>query len=168
MSNASRSTRIHQAFRILYPQIVGELFTEIMIGLPSISGNGGPSTFQKFMAIWDTGASHSVITPHIVKALNLIPSGKTEVSGVNSKETRDTFIIDLGLPNKVHVPNWRVTECEINSDRIDALIGMDIIQNGDFSIANGTGATIFSFAFPSFKNPTDLYEKANSINPRVK
>jgi hypothetical protein len=43
---------------------------------------------------------------------------------------------------------------------------MDIIQLGDFSISNGGGETLFSFAIPPFKNKTDYFEKALSINKR--
>ena len=50
----------------------------------------------------------------------------------------------------------------------DILIGMDIIRFGDFSISNGGGKTLFSFAFPPFENKTDLVEKANRVNKNNK
>ena len=44
------------------------------------------------------------------------------------------------------------------------LIGMDIIRLGDFSISNGAGKTLFTFAMPPFDDKIDLYEKAISVN----
>ena len=44
------------------------------------------------------------------------------------------------------------------------LIGMDIIQRGDFSISNGEGKTLFSFVLPPFEKKTDHYEKSIAIN----
>jgi len=43
---------------------------------------------------------------------------------------------------------------------------MDIIQLGDFSISNGEGKTLFTFAMPPFESKTDLYEKALGVNER--
>jgi hypothetical protein len=48
------------------------------------------------------------------------------------------------------------------------LIGMDIIRYCDFSISNGNGKTLFSFAMPPFENKTDHYEKALKINMKNK
>jgi len=45
---------------------------------------------------------------------------------------------------------------------------MDIIQLGDFSISNGEGKTLFTFAMPSFESKTDLYEKAITENKHRK
>jgi len=45
---------------------------------------------------------------------------------------------------------------------------MDIILLGDFSISNGGGRTLFSFAIPPFENKTDHYEKALAVNKRNK
>lgn len=86
--------------------------------------------------------------------------------GVNSCEVKNTYLVDVILPNRIYLANWQVAESEINSPGCEVLIGMDIIHNGDFSIANGTGKTIFTFAMPPFENPTDLFEKAIQINPR--
>jgi hypothetical protein len=49
---------------------------------------------------------------------------------------------------------------------MQGLIGMDVINTGDFSISNYGGKTVFSFALPPFENRTDLLEKANAVNKR--
>ena len=55
--------------------------------------------------------------------------------------------------------------CNLVKD-VDLLIGMDIIQLGDFFICNGGGKTLFSFAMPPFEDKTDFYEKALEVNKR--
>jgi hypothetical protein len=65
------------------------------------------------------------------------------------------------------VEDVNVMICDLKQD-IDLLIGMDIILLGDFSISNGGGNTLFSFAIPSFENRTDHYEKALAVNKRNK
>ena len=54
-------------------------------------------------AIWDTGATCSVITRKIVDLLGLIPTGFVEVHTANGTPIQRTFIIDIKLPNGVLV-----------------------------------------------------------------
>lgn len=129
---------------------------------------GTRQDFTDVKAIWDTGATHSVITPPIVARLNLLPIGKRRVFGVNSSDIKDVFVVDIVLPMGVRVVDVQVTESDINSGDIEALIGMDIIQAGDFAISNGPGKTIFSYCIPPHRNPVDLVAKSNAVNPKVK
>ena len=157
----------HHAFRVKYDRVVKDI-TEVKVGLPSVLPSGGPPSFIKFLAIWDTGATNTVITPLVVNKLNLKPTGQTEVYGVNSKDIKNTYIVDIALPVNVAFSNVNVTECDINSKNANVLIGMDIIQTGDFAIANANNKTTFSFCIPPHKNPIDLLEKSNRVNPKSK
>lgn len=156
----------HHAFKVVYSNIVRILETDVHVAVPSVLDSRKSKPFEPSKAIWDTGASHTVITPSIVKKLNLQPIGKVNVFGVNSQELKDTFLIDIALPNNVIIPNVEVTESNINSTNSEILIGMDIIQIGDFAISNPNGTTIFSFCLPPHTNPVDLLEKTNRVNKR--
>jgi len=46
----------------------------------------------------------------------------------------------------------------------DMLIGMDIINKGDFIICNTDNRTSFSFVMPPFPERTDFTQKAMSFN----
>lgn len=162
-----KNKTIHHAFRTEFrSRIVSEIVTPAYVETPSAIAHAGTSKQIKVNAIWDTGATDSVITRSIVKQLALVPTGRTIVRGVNSETEVFTYFVNIGLPNRVMIENVKVTECELNSPGIDILIGMSIIQLGDLAIANGKGHTIFSFAMPSFANPVDLLDKANAINPK--
>ena len=155
------------AFRINYPVRTRELVTKIGIRPVSLDSHSTNVTLSDyFHAVWDTGATGSVISSAIVQKFNLIPMDKTTVYGVNSQEEVNVYLVDIGLPNKVLIPGVVVMECNLNSPGIDILIGMDIIQQGDFSISNPDGKTVFSFCIPSHDNPVDLVEKSNRINQR--
>ncbi len=160
--------RPHLAFTINYPGRVRELCTAIKIGLPSLtSGFDSNKKFAEFArAIWDTGATGTVITKAVVNALDLQPTGIQKVVGVNGQpEDRPTYVVDLILPNNVIVQNVNVVEGGGSS--FDVLIGMDIIQMGDFFISRGQGKTMFSFCIPPHEDPTCLVKKSEAINQAV-
>jgi len=154
----------YYAFRQQYPSLSYRLMTEAQVY--SISENPNKEGI-KVIALWDTGASGSVITPTLSQMMNLIPINRIKVSGINNTSMADVVKISIGLPNGVLIKEENVMICDLVKD-IDLLIGMDIIQLGDFSISNGGGTTLFSFAIPPFENKTDHLEKALAINRRNK
>ena len=158
----------HHAFRTNYAGIVRELITDCKISLPSATDPSPTKQVFPFKAVWDTGASHSVIAQKVAQQVSLVPTGKAETHGVHgSKSNVNTYIVDIVLPNNVCITNITVSEgCLIGA--IDVLIGMDIIQLGDFSISNAGGKTCFSYCLPPHKNPIDLLEKSNCVNARIR
>lgn len=102
---------------------------------------------KKFKAIWDTGATHSVITSKIVADLNLKPVGMTVVHTANGQAHQKQYIVNFYLPNQVMFGMLRVTEAPLHET--DILIGMDIISQGDFCISNFEGKTVLTFRLPS-------------------
>lgn len=131
---------------------------------------------RTFIAIWDTGATSTVITPNVVEKCGLIPSGKTDLHGVaGSKKGADTYLVTLILPNGVRVNGVRVAEVSTiaSQDKCDVLIGMDIITLGDFSVTNVGKKTVFSFRIPSCKTIDYVEEikeekKSKQTSPKKK
>ena len=68
--------------------------------------------------------------------------------GAHGSQTVNTFLIDIYLPNGVKFQSVQVTEGNFSGG--DILIGMDIINSGDFAVTNYKGVTKFTFRFPSF------------------
>lgn len=102
---------------------------------------------KKYKAIWDTGATNSVITEKIVRDLNLKPIGMTVVHTANGQAHQKQYIVNFYLPNQVMFGMLRVTEAVLHET--DILIGMDIISRGDFCISNFEGKTVLTFRIPS-------------------
>jgi hypothetical protein len=56
-------------------------------------------------------------------------------------------MINVFLPNDVGFPNVTVTKG--NMGTTDILIGMDLINKGDFALTHKCGNSVFSFRYPS-------------------
>ena len=97
--------------------------------------------------VWDTGATNSVISPRLVEALKLVPTGRMPVNDARGTKISNTYIVNVMLPNNVEIPFLQVTEGILLG--FDMLVGMDIISKGDFSVSCPEGKTVFSFRLPS-------------------
>lgn len=101
----------------------------------------------EFEAIWDTGATGSVITQQVVDTCGLAPISLAQVHGVGGMHMSESYLVNMMLPNKAGFFGVRVTRGELTG--VDVLIGMDIITRGDFVLTNMCGITVFTFRFPS-------------------
>ena len=102
--------------------------------------------------IWDTGATNSVITKKAVELLQLPIREYTDVRGVGGLiPDVPVYYVRIKLNNQNIIVTARVTECEdLSQDQtISLLIGMNIINQGDFSISNYKGKTVMTFRVPS-------------------
>lgn len=115
---------------------------------PRTGGTSPP--IKEFAAIWDTGATSSVITQAVVDDCGLAPTGMTNVYSVHGSRQAETYLINIRLPNDVTFVGLRVTKGDFKD--ADILIGMDVISRGDFAVTSPGGTTKFSFRTPSQAN----------------
>ena len=127
--------------------------------------------FKPFRAIWDTGATNSVITQSIVDACGLVPIGMTRVSHVDGEGDAEVYLVNIGLPDNVTFYGVRVTKGRLKD--ADMLIGMSIINRGDFAVTNYNGITKFSFRVPSVGHidfvadtPRPQFQHGGKPNPK--
>lgn len=97
--------------------------------------------------IWDTGATNSVINSNVAKSLGLQPIGLAKVHTASHTVNANVYLVNVILPSNVAIQGLRVTEGQITN--FDMLIGMDIINHGDFSVTNHKGKTVMTFRTPS-------------------
>jgi hypothetical protein len=95
--------------------------TDCFISLPWSSAQNAPAR-ESFSALWDTGATNSVISQAVVDKCGLVPTGMTVVHGISGAQQAETFLVGIWLPNQVAFPQVRVTKGDIRG--ADALIGM--------------------------------------------
>ncbi|MFA7402182.1 MAG: SEC-C metal-binding domain-containing protein [Bacteroidales bacterium] len=159
MSNIS-----FHAFTTKHNGKIREIITEIGISLPFIEDNIKTSDDRIFRtkALWDTGATHCVVTKQTAKTLNLKPISISKVSHANGISLANVYLINIYLPNNLVIPSVRVTECADNAGNFGVIIGMDVITMGDFSITNYDSKTTVSFRIPSIKT-IDYVEEANKL-----
>lgn len=139
-----------RSFTAKHNGIVNVLITETFISQPfdPASQKEHPPV-KKYHAIWDTGATNSVITRKVIDECGLKPIGMTRVHHCGGTSDREIYLVNIILRNNVGVSHVRVTEAELQG--ADVLIGMDIISQGDFAITNKDGKTTFSFRMPSIE-----------------
>ena len=110
-----------------------------------------PSQRVSTKALWDTGATKSVIADTLAKELKLTPVGKTEVFHADGSSDRLCYLVNFGLPNNVSILGALVSE-HPESKEFRVIVGMDIIALGDFVITNAGGQTWVSFSTPPCAN----------------
>lgn len=136
------------SFTLRLDRIVNVLRTDAIIAPAFDHHTEPPPTGKKYVAIWDTGATHCVISKKIAAELNLQPITLVQVHTAGGPRTCPVYLVSVLLPNGVGFPQLRVTEADSLSDA-DLLIGMDVINTGDFAVTNHEGKTVFTFRCPS-------------------
>lgn len=152
------------AFTAINPTYNREIITLAKAGKPQ--RNIQPDTFHEYKALWDTGATNSVITPKVVQGLGLIPIGVSQNRHAGGISNVNIYLVDICLPNRIIIPQVRVSECADQAGRFDFIIGMDIISLGDFSITGQGERRMVSFCMPSTMQ-IDYVNIANTINAKL-
>ena len=96
-------------------------------------------------AIWDTGANASAISLSTARKLGLTPVQTAFFATANGRCEMPMYMVDMILPNGYEIKDVMVSG--LNLSICDALVGMDIITQGDFHLTND-GHTVFKFMIP--------------------
>lgn len=125
------------------------IITECRICPPVNFSNGEmpQKVYTSQNAMWDTGATNTLISPKIIKALGLKPFGKSGISSANGIIETNTYLIHVGIPTGSIITN--ILALEDDNEDYEVVIGMDIISQGDFAFSNKDGHSTFSFRIPS-------------------
>jgi hypothetical protein len=123
-------------------------------------------TQLKTRALWDTGASRSVIARSLVAKLGLSPSGQAYVhhGGDKGLSVSPTYLLNYILPNNVQVFGVVATEFNPQHGEFEVLVGMDIINKGDLSLTHVAGKSCMTFRMPSCVE-IDYVAEANAHIP---
>lgn len=125
------------------------------------------SSYLECEALWDTGAASSVISTRVAAELNLQPTTRSLSYHAQGASVVNVYSMDMLLPNGILVQNIRVSEGVLNG--FDVLIGMDIINLGDFALTHRDGKTVFSFQIPSTHEYDFVKQISNQgITPKPK
>jgi predicted aspartyl protease len=139
----NKDSPLGNCFTATYPE-----FSNILQSPVELESSINPGERLKFTALWDTGATNSLIRPEVAQALRLLSISMTTISTPTSKnEPSHIYLVNIYLPNYVSIANVQVVEGIPGG--CDMLIGMDIIGLVDFAVTNYKGHTTFSFRMPS-------------------
>ena len=161
------------AFTAKSDGILRELRTDVWISEPYRPDSGDPQPeLKKVGAVWDTGATISVVTESVVKEIGLERIDEVEQNTANGKRIAGVYLVNIYLPNRVAFPGIRVLDGDIFDT--DMLIGMDIITQGDLAITHKFKKTWLTFQVPSshtidFVNEIEIANgKSGFRNPKKK
>jgi hypothetical protein len=107
------------------------------------------SRVQWVNALWDSGATNSCISKNLAERLELGALGVVKMATASQIVETPVYLAHLVLPNHFALTDIKLLEFSEVSSGCDIIIGMDIINRGDFSITNLGGKTLFSFRMPS-------------------
>ncbi len=127
------------------------IITDIHV-FPGFDPASPPSPLPKSVAakaLWDTGATHSVLSIDLAQSLGLSAVGATNVTHGGGTSISPRYLVNFGLPHKVMVAGVLVTQFPAGTNGFDVIVGMDVICLGDFAITNVGGITCVSFRTPS-------------------
>lgn len=144
-----------RANRITTSVLIGPAFDPANPPVPK------PPTVQ-VQALWDTGATRSVITEATATALQLPVVGIRTVNHAGGTSQAKCYVVSVGLPNQVGVAALEVTEFPDMAGQFGAIIGMDVITMGDLSISNVNNQTWMTFRIPSVE-AVDFVKDANRL-----
>ena len=83
------------------------------------------------------------------------------VNHFGGSSTKNTYLVNVFLPNGVTIVGVVVAECE-ETPQFGFILGMEIIIRGDFSVTNFANQTWVSFRVPSMKG-IDYVQESNKI-----
>ncbi len=102
---------------------------------------------QKCKAVWDTGATGSMISASMAKKLGLLPVGTTQISGVHGVNNAKLYCVDMVFEKGFCIPKVKVAEAA-DTGGFELLVGMDIINKGIMLIDGSRGKLAVRFQYP--------------------
>lgn len=105
---------------------------------------------KKYESQWDTGCEQTVISERVADELGIPLDGIMLLGGVGGYISARKADVNLTFLEGVSIS---IVVCVAPmKGKVDVVIGMDIISQGDVKITNSKGVTRFSFAMPSDEN----------------
>ena len=100
-------------------------------------------------AMWDTGSNATILSTALIRELSPESFGKGGMIGIGGQSEGDTYLVHVSLPTDDVITYQEVYEANLGD--YDAIIGMDIINRGNFHLDCDHGETLFSFELPNDK-----------------
>jgi len=157
----------YRAFTVLFDKITNELTSPIKIWSGLVTGKPVNTTPIEATALWDTGAIVTCIKPWLKDKLNLrLLNTQTLLAGVGGEINAHITLVNIQLMCDVEIYDCPVYVADFPGDE-DILIGMDIINMGDFVVCDTDGKTSFSFTIPPLPERTNFVDMVRTTNKKL-
>ena len=138
-----------QSFVFRYDDFVDELTTPCKVyqARQGMLTDGSIILHGQYEALWDTGATNSMITTRVIRELELKPVTYATIYHVGGASQEAVYNAYISLPNDILIGPLQVIEGQLEG--VDVLIGMDIIGSGDLVVTNNDEHTEMAYTVPS-------------------
>jgi len=119
-------------------------------------------------ALWDTGATLTFIKPALRDRLKLSmvrTESSAVIAGVGGRVKADFTYVSILLSRNFIIEYCPVYVVDFPVN-VDIVIGMDIINMGDFVVSNTDAKTSFSFIVPPLPSRIDFSNMADTLNKK--
>lgn len=149
------------AFTLKHSGLVRRIVVDIKLSVAFDINNPPPISppLLPVKALWDTGATGSVVTPSTAAKLGLVATGVKNSNTAGGVRPAKTYVVNIYLPQGVAFDGMQVSDC-VDTGGFEAILGMDIISQGDSVISNHNGETWLTFRVPS-SGTTDYVVEAH-------
>jgi hypothetical protein len=135
------------ACSLYFDTLARELAVPVTITRSIQSMETGADAVRSCKAIFDTGATSSMISSDIARALHLQSIDTALVTGVHGTERVPIYTIDVRFKGGFVLPTLHVAEAGADAG-FDLLLGMDVIARGSMLLSSHDKRTLFAFFYP--------------------
>jgi hypothetical protein len=86
--------------------------------LPAFGLGATPPEGKEYQALYDTGATHTCISPRVVDEIKLASFGATNVGVGGGDLETTTHLVNIGMPNRVMFPMMRVAKVAVEGSSV--------------------------------------------------
>lgn len=130
------------SFTAKFNRVVDSVLIDCAISPFIEAGKSDLSKTQSVKCLWDTGCGGNLISKSLVQKMGLIPFRKRGHFFKGLLIDKNSYLVYVHLPNGIALP-VETMETDFLSEPF--VIGMDIINKGNFSIENSTNKTVVRF-----------------------
>ena len=128
-------------FRAEFKERPRQITTKVIIGKPDSE--------ERIIcnALWDTGCTDTCISQTVADELKLKEYGKKTMTDMTAEHLCTFYIADIkSRDSKFYFREERCAGIDFDGANYEAIIGMDIIGNGNFSLLRERGKWVFTFS----------------------
>ena len=160
----------YRGFNKSYDRPVKKLSTTVSILSIASADKNLKNSLVEIQALWDTGATLTFIKPKLRDRLKLrmFRTGSSiSIAGVGGLVKADFTFLSVYFASNFAIEYCPAYVVDFPVD-FDMVIGMDIINMGDFAVCNTENRTSFSFVVPPLPDRINFADKADFLNRQVK
>lgn len=139
ISDSVKMERTCKSFTLLYDPKKPILYSYAKITI-------GDQTIATDKAMWDTGATITVISHAIAEKIEVEPDETGTSISATDRSDSDIYLATVELPGGIIFRDVEMWDVDLSDHGAEVVIGMDIISRGRLVVETVNGIPMFSFS----------------------